>query len=163
MAVRIRTIQKVLYNNWNADPIYKSVWMTKFTGNLIKKGYKELAENLLYRSFKNLKYLDKIVPYLPLMELVQQIKPIVQAPPKRVGSQWYNIPTPLVLSRQYKLGFKYILVSLIRRRHQQNAIYWIVDGIQSALKNYNIDVEKKRAYMAHLIFENRTRAHFRWK
>jgi ribosomal protein S7 len=61
--------------------------MTKFTGNLIKKGYKELAENLLYRSFKNLKYLDKIVPYLPLMELVQQIKPIVQAPPKRVGSQ----------------------------------------------------------------------------
>ena len=91
------------------DPKYKSVLVTKFINNLMKKGKKSTAQSILYESFDIIEEKTKQDPLTVFQNAVENVKPTVEVKSRRVGGSTYQVPTEVRPSRRQALSIRWII------------------------------------------------------
>ncbi|XP_059610211.1 small ribosomal subunit protein uS7m [Phlebotomus argentipes] len=148
----------------------------KFTNYIMKGGRKELARDLLFKCFENIKRIqlerynlataeekDKIKtnPVDIFYDAVENCRPLLQLTPIKRGGQWYQVPVPVTDNRSYFLSMKWILEAAKdkeRRVHLPEKLAWeLLDAA-----SYQGRVIKRKQDLHRQCEANRAYAHYRW-
>ena len=143
-----------------ADPMYKSVLITKLINVVMLDGKRGVAQNIVYKA------LDKVAeksgkPGLDaFIEALNNIMPSLEVKARRVGGATYQVPVEVRPERRQTLGLRW-LVTYARKRGEKTMWERLAGEILDAMNNSGSAVKKKED--THKMAEaNRAFAHYRW-
>ncbi|MCD6098918.1 30S ribosomal protein S7 [bacterium] len=142
------------------DPKYKSVLVTKFINNIMKRGKKSLAERILYSALDIVKERTKKDPLELLETAVNNVKPTLEVRSRRIGGANYQVPTEVNPRRQIALSIRWILTAA-RNRSEHSMAEKLASELIAASRKEGASFKKKED--THRMAEaNRAFAHFKW-
>jgi small subunit ribosomal protein S7 len=156
MARRRRVIKRELL----PDPKYGSVLVAKFTNNLMRTGKKSVAEAIFYSA------LDMIAERTGQDELsvfqkaLDNIKPVVEVRPRRVGGSTYQIPIDVPPNRRQALAMRW-LIQYSRERGERTMSERLAAEIVAA-SNGEGNAVRKREDTHRMAESNRAFSHYHW-
>lgn len=142
------------------DPKYKSILVTKFISNLMRKGKKSVAESILYNA---LDYIEERTGQNSLevfQKAVENVKPIVEVKSRRVGGATYQVPVEIRQNRQLALSMRW-LISFAKARPEKTMAERLSIEFEQASKNQGASI-KKREDTHKMAEANKAFAHYRW-
>jgi len=142
------------------DPIYKSKIVSKFINNLMLDGKKSTAQSILYESFKIIAERTNEDGFTVFRQAIDNVKPVLEIRPRRVGSQTYQVPIDVKADRKQRLAFSWI-IQAARARGERRMAERLAGEILEASRNEGGAIRKKMDQ--HRMAEaNRAFAHYRW-
>ena len=142
------------------DPRYKSVLVSKFVNNLMKKGKKSIAQSILYGAFDIIKEKTKQDPLSIFHKAIENVKPAVEVKSRRVGGSTYQVPTEVRPARRQALSIRW-LISYARERGEKTMAAKLAGEFMDAANGRGATVKKKED--THRMAEaNKAFAHYRW-
>jgi small subunit ribosomal protein S7 len=143
-----------------SDPKYNSTLVSRFISVILKDGKKAVAERICYGAFNILKEKTGSEPLKVFKTAIDNVKPIVEVKPRRVGGATYQVPMEVRPHRKIALAFRWI-VSYARQRKEKTMRERIAAELFDAYNNTGSSVKKKED--THRMAEaNRAFAHYRW-
>ncbi len=145
------------------DPLYNDVLVHKLINKVMVDGKKTKAEKIVYTAMKNLA--DKVGedPLTALHKAIENIKPILEVRPRRVGGSTYQVPMEVPPRRQISLALKWLVEAARNRTGKGNytMIEKLTNELIDAYNNRGAAVKKKEE--VHRMAEaNKAFAHYRW-
>lgn len=142
------------------DPLYKSRIISQLINKILRDGEKSVAENIVYRSLEILKEKTKEDPLEILDKCLDNVKPVLEVKPRRVGGATYQVPVEVSAERANTLAIRWI-VNFARRRREKTMADRLAAEILDAASNTGSSVKKKEDL--HKMAEaNKAFAHYRW-
>lgn len=142
------------------DPIYKSELVTQLINKVLLKGKKGVAERIVYGSLEILKNRAKGNPLEILEKCLENVRPVLEVRPRRVGGATYQVPVEVPPDRSITLAIRWI-VNFSRRRREKTMAERLAGEILDAASNTGSSVKKKEDL--HKMAEaNKAFAHYRW-
>lgn len=142
------------------DPIYKSRLVTQLINKVLSRGKKGVAEKIVYKSLEILRERTKENPLDILEKCLENVKPVLEVRPRRVGGATYQVPVEVSPERSTTLAIRWI-VSFARRRREKTMAERLAGEILDAASNTGSSVKKKEDL--HKMAEaNKAFAHYRW-
>ena len=142
-----------------ADPVYKSKLVTRFTNVLMLDGKKSLARKILYTVIDSMSE-DKKDSIVKFEEAVKNVMPKMEVRSRRVGGATYQVPVPLKHDRSEALAIKW-LIEAARNKKGMPMKDRLVGELVAALKNEGNAI-KKRDDVHRMADANKAFAHFKW-
>ena len=142
-----------------ADPVYKSKLVTRFTNVLMLDGKKSLARKILYTVIDSMSE-DKKDSIVKFEEAVKNVMPKMEVRSRRVGGATYQVPVPLKHDRSEALAIKW-LIEAARNKKGMPMKARLVGELVAALKNEGNAI-KKRDDVHRMADANKAFAHFKW-
>ncbi len=142
------------------DPKYKSVLVTKFINNMMKKGKKSVAQSILYEAFDIIREKMKGDPLAVFEKAIMNVKPTVEVKSRRVGGSTYQVPQEVRPSRRKALSFRWIL-NFARARGEKTMAAKLAGELNDAANGRGAAI-KKRDDTHRMAEANKAFAHFRW-
>ena len=142
-----------------ADPVYKSKLVTRFTNVLMLDGKKSLARKILYTVIDSMSE-DKKDSIVKFEEAVKNVMPKMEVRSRRVGGATYQVPVPLKHDRSEALAIKW-LIEAARNKNGMPMKDRLVGELVAALKNEGNAI-KKRDDVHRMADANKAFAHFKW-
>jgi small subunit ribosomal protein S7 len=94
-----------------ADFKYHSELVSKFINNLMKDGKKSVAERIFYDAIDLITERTGKVGIDVFNQAVNNVKPMVEVRPKRIGGQTYQVPIEVRASRKLSLAIKWLVAA----------------------------------------------------
>lgn len=142
------------------DPIYNSSLVMKFINNLMWDGKKSLAMKIFYSALEKIKEYTQEEGIKVFEKAIENVKPLLEVRPRRVGGATYQVPVEVPPRRQISLAIKWI-IKAARERPEKTMIERLAKELIDAAKNEGRAVKIKET--THKMAEaNRAFAHFRW-
>lgn len=142
------------------DPKYNSKLVSRFVSVLFKDGKMSTAERICYGAFNILKDKTGNDPLKVFKTAVENVKPLLEVKPRRVGGATYQVPMEVRPQRKIALALRWI-VSYARARKEKTMRERIAAELLDAYNNTGASVKKKED--THRMAEaNRAFAHYRW-
>jgi len=142
------------------DPKYGSVLAMKFINNLMWDGKKSLAMKIFYKALDKIKEETGEDGIKIFEKAIENVKPLLEVRPRRVGGATYQIPIEVPPRRQISLAIKWI-IKAARERPEKSMIERLAKELIDAAKNEGRAIKIKET--THKMAEaNRAFAHFRW-
>lgn len=145
------------------DPIYQNRVVSHLINRIMYSGKKTVAENQIYAAFDLIKEKTKKDPLEAFLQAVENIKPMAEVRPRRVGGAAYQIPIPVSAVRKESLAIRW-LIQAARARSNKDYHYFhekLAAEILDALQNQGGAIKKKQDI--HRMAEaNKAFSHFRW-
>lgn len=142
------------------DPKYNDVLVAKLINTVMRKGKKLLAQRIVYKAFDILKEKKKEDPVQLFKKALENIKPVLETRPRRVGGATYQVPIEIPERRRISLGLRW-LVQYANERAEFRMEERLANEILDALENKGGAIKKKED--THKMAEaNRAFAHYRW-
>ncbi|HUU79995.1 MAG TPA: 30S ribosomal protein S7 [Acidobacteriota bacterium] len=142
------------------DPKYKSVLLSKFVNNLMKKGKKSIAQSSLYSALDIIRGKTKQDPLTVFEKAVDNVKPMVEVKSRRVGGSTYQVPTEVRSSRRQALSIRWI-ISYSSQRGEKTMASKLAGELVDAANGRGAAIKKKED--THRMAEaNKAFAHYRW-
>jgi small subunit ribosomal protein S7 len=142
------------------DPKYKSVLVTKFINNMMKKGKKSVAQSILYTSLDMVKDKTKKDPLEVFQKAVENVKPQVEVKSRRVGGSTYQVPQEVRPARRQALSIRWI-ITYARERGEKTMAAKLAGELMDAASGRGAALKKKDD--THRMAEaNKAFAHYRW-
>jgi small subunit ribosomal protein S7 len=142
------------------DPKHNSTLVSRFISVILKDGKKSIAERICYGAFDIIKEKTGSEPLKVFKTAIDNVKPLVEVKPRRVGGATYQVPMEVRPHRKIALAFRWI-VSYARQRKEKTMRERIAAELLDAYNNTGSSVKKKED--AHRMAEaNRAFAHYRW-
>nr|UXE31005.1 ribosomal protein S7 [Ostreobium quekettii] len=138
----------------NPDPFYDSILIQKIINQIMKKGKKILAYQLLNQVIEEIEKITQQDPIQIIEQAIQNAAPAVEIKARRIGGAVYSIPIELSSERSISIAIKWILNTCNSKSGRP-----FVDKLTSEL----IDASKKvgsvirRRDEVHRIAESNTR------
>jgi small subunit ribosomal protein S7 len=126
----------------NPDSLYNSKLVSMIINRLMKKGKKSLAQKIFYDSMKNIKEINKQDPIETLKKAIENITPVIEVKPRRMGGATYQIPVEVKEERGKSLALKLLLKST-KSRTGKNMVTKLQNEIIDAYNNIGNSVKKK--------------------
>ncbi len=126
----------------SSDPLYDSVMVSKFTNHVMRKGKKDIARKIVYKSFENIKNKEKKDPLEVFNSAILNVSPEMEVRSKRVGGATYQVPMKVNKKRAMSLAMRWIIGSA-KNKKGKAMIERLSDEIMSASKNEGEAVKKK--------------------
>lgn len=142
------------------DCKYHSVLAHKFINCLMKDGKKSIAQSVFYDTLDIIeKKLDK--PGIDIFNLaVENVKPMLEVKPRRVGGATYQVPMEVGKGRQVSLAIRWILEAA-RSSKGKPMCERLAEELIAASKREGNAIKKKED--THRMAEaNRVFAQFKW-
>lgn len=101
--------RKIAKRELAPDPKYNSPLVSKFVNMIMEMGKKTTAQNIVYGALEILaekKNGDAVKLFEQVMDTA---KPVVEVRSRRVGGANYQVPTPVPVSRQNALAFRWMI------------------------------------------------------
>ncbi|MCD6082684.1 30S ribosomal protein S7 [Candidatus Aerophobetes bacterium] len=142
------------------DPVYNSKLVSKLINRLMRDGKKSKAERICYECFDIIRKRSKKDPLEVFLKALENVKPILEVRPRRVGGATYQVPVEVRKERQEALAYRWI-IQFARERKGKPMAEKLAEEIMMASRGEGPAVKKKED--THRMAEaNRAFAHYRW-
>ncbi len=142
------------------DPIYGSKLVTKFINAIMRDGKRGKAESIMYGALKLAQERTGTDAMELLEQAVNNVKPVVEVKPRRVGGATYQVPVEVRADRRQTLALRWI-VQNARLRGEKTMVERLAGELMDAANNQGGAVRKKED--THRMAEsNKAFAHYRW-
>lgn len=142
------------------DPVYNSVLVQKFINNLMWDGKKTIAQKIFYDALKLIKKKTGEDGYNVFLRAINNVKPVLEVRPRRIGGATYQIPVEVSPRRKESLAIKWI-IRAARERNEYRMEERLANELIDASKGIGQAIKTKET--THKMAEaNRAFAHFRW-
>ena len=143
-----------------ADPIYKSVVVTKLINQLMLDGKRGVAQKAVYDAFDQIAAKTGKDALDAFEQAMNNIMPVLEVKARRVGGSTYQVPIEIRPERRQTLGLRW-LVSYARARSERTMRERLSGEILDASNSAGNAVKKKED--THKMAEaNKAFAHYRW-
>lgn len=142
------------------DPIYHDQMVTRFINKLIIDGKRGIAEKILYGSFAIIKEKTGEDPLEVFQQALQNVMPVLEVRPRRVGGATYQVPMEVRPERRTALAMRWIVTNA-RQRPERTMKERLAAELMDAANNTGLSIKKKED--THRMAEaNKAFAHYRW-
>ncbi len=142
------------------DPKYNNKVVSKFINVMMECGKKAVAEKAFYGALDVIKEKTGNDPLKVFKTALENVKPVVEVKPRRVGGATYQVPVEIRQQRRMALAFRWI-ISYARARAEKTIRERLAGEIMEAFNNTGASVRKKED--THKMAEaNKAFAHYRW-
>jgi small subunit ribosomal protein S7 len=142
------------------DPKYNSKVVSKFMTALMQSGKKSTAENICYGAFDVIREKTGNDPLKVFKTAMENLKPLVEVKPRRVGGATYQVPVEIRPQRRMALASRW-LISYARGRGEKTMKERLAGELLDAFNNTGASIKKKED--THKMAEaNKAFAHYRW-
>lgn len=146
-----------------SDPIYSSREVAKLINYVMKDGKKSVAQKLVYSSFDIIKNSQKKDPLEVLRKAIEEVGPVHEVKPKRVGGASYLVPTETRPSKKIFLALNWIINAAVARSNKEyrTTSKKLATELIEASQGLGEAVNKKKQ-VEKLAEANKAFAHFKW-
>ena len=156
MATGLKFKKKVIM----PDSVYNDIMVAKFINQVMSDGKKTIAQKIVYGAFDAVKEQTKKDPLMVFRLAIQNVSPVLEVKPKRVGGATYQVPMEVKGNRRLSLAMKWMINSASDKKGKAMK-FKLADELIEASENKGNAVRKKEN--AHKMAEaNRAFAHFAW-
>jgi small subunit ribosomal protein S7 len=142
------------------DPKFNSKLLSKFVNILMAEGKKSTAERICYGAFDVIKKKTGNDPLKVFKTAIENVKPLVEVKPRRVGGATYQVPVEVRAHRRSALAFRWI-INYSRGRSEKTMQERLAGELLDAYNNTGSSIKKKED--THKMAEaNKAFAHYRW-
>lgn len=142
------------------DPVYGDVLVAKLINKVMWDGKKSIAQKIVYGAFEIIRQKTKKDPLEVFKQAVENVKPVLEVRPRRVGGATYQVPIEVQEPRRTSLALKWI-VEAARAKKGKPMKEKLAEEIMAAYNNTGTAIKKKED--THKMAEaNRAFAHYRW-
>jgi small subunit ribosomal protein S7 len=142
------------------DPKYNDVLVAKFISAIMRRGKKTVAEKVLYRSFDIIREKTKGDPLKIFKQAIDNVKPLIEVKPRRVGGATYQVPVEVRFERKTALAIRWIITYARERPERRMEEALSAELIDAA--NRRGAAIKKREDTHRMAEANKAFAHYRW-
>ncbi|HOQ67775.1 MAG TPA: 30S ribosomal protein S7 [Candidatus Atribacteria bacterium] len=142
------------------DPVYNSVDVARLINKVMKAGNKSVAEKIVYGAFDIVKDKTQRDPLDVLSQALNNVMPLIEVRPRRVGGATYQVPMEVRPDRSKSLGLRW-LVSYAQGRPGRSITDKLAQEIMDAANGTGGAV-KKREDTHRMAEANKAFAHYRW-
>lgn len=145
------------------DPVYGDRLVTRFINRVMQRGKKTVATKHFYHAFEMIKDKTKKEPLEIFHQAVENVKPVMEVRPRRVGGASYQVPIPVKGDRRESLAIRWLILAAQARpnREYQTFAEKLAAELVDAANNTGGAV-KKKADIHRMAEANRAFSHFRW-
>ncbi len=99
------------YKKHKIDPdrVYEDVQVAQFINKVMKEGKKTTAQRIFYGAFLIIKEKTKKEPLEVFKQAIENVAPLLEVKPKRIGGATYQVPMEVRPERKFPLATKWIL------------------------------------------------------
>ncbi|MDD3170274.1 MAG: 30S ribosomal protein S7 [Candidatus Paceibacterota bacterium] len=142
------------------DIVYNDLMVSKFINQVMHEGKKTVARKIVYGAFDIVQEKTKQDPLEVFKLAIQNVSPLLEVKPKRVGGATYQVPMEVKGGRRLSLAMKWI-ISNSRARKGKAMKEKLAEELIESSENRGASVRKKEN--VHKMAEaNRAFAHFAW-
>lgn len=142
------------------DPVYGSQLVTKFINAIMYDGKRGIAESIMYEAMELAAAKTGKQPLDLLTEAMNNVMPVLEVRPRRVGGATYQVPVEVRPARRQALAIRW-LVQYARLRGEKTMVEKLAGELVDAVNNQGGAVRKKED--THRMAEaNKAFAHYRW-
>lgn len=142
------------------DPVYKSRVVSQLINKVLTDGKKSIAENIVYKSLRILGERTKENPLEILDKCLDNVRPVLEVKPRRVGGATYQVPVEVSSERANTLAIRWV-VNFASRRKEKTMAARLSAEILDGASNTGSSIKKKEDL--HKMAEaNKAFAHYRW-
>ena len=142
------------------DPKFNSILVSKFINYLLWDGKKSTAQGIFYGALKVIEKLTKEDGLTVFERALNNVKPVLEVRPRRVGGATYQIPMEVRASRKETLAIRWV-IKAARARSEHRMEQRLAQEIIAASRNEGTAI-KKREEVHRMAEANKAFAHFRW-
>jgi len=145
------------------DPVYGDKLVTRLINRVMQRGKKAIARRHVYQAFEMIKDKTKKDPLEIFHQAVENVKPIMEVRPRRVGGASYQVPIPVKGDRRESLAVRWLILAAQARPNKEYHTFTekLTAELIDAANNTGGAV-KKREDVHRMAEANRAFAHFRW-
>jgi len=152
--------KKAPTRNIPPDPRFGSTVVSKFINYMMWDGQRSLAQRIFYEAMDTVEKKTGEQGIEVFLKALENVKPILEVRPRRVGGATYQVPVEVRPKRQQFLSMKWLL-NAARDRPERTMAERLANEIIDASRNTGTAVKVKEN--SHKMAEaNRVFAHFRW-
>lgn len=142
------------------DATYNDIMVSKFINQVMSDGKKTVAQKIVYGAFDLIKEQTKKDPLDVFRLAIQNVSPVLEVKPKRVGGATYQVPMEVKGNRKLSLAMKWMINSAKDKKGKAMK-FKLAEELIEASENKGNSIRKKEN--AHKMAEaNRAFAHFAW-
>lgn len=142
------------------DPKSKSKLVSKLINVIMEDGKKSISEKICYGAFEIIRGKTGQDPLKVFKQAVENIKPVLEVRPRRVGGATYQVPMEVNPQRRLSLALRW-LKKFAKQRKEKTMKERLAAEIIDAYNNVGASIKKKEE--THKMAEaNRAFAHYRW-
>ena len=141
------------------DAVYGSVLVQKFINKLMRRGKKSVAEGILYAAFEGIKKKLNKDPLEVFEKALQNVTPVLEVKPRRVGGATYQVPVEVPKLRAQSLAMQWIR-EIARERPGRSMAENLAAELMDAYGGAGASI-KKREDVHKAAEANKAFAHFR--
>ena len=142
------------------DLVFGNPTVSRLINKVMTRGKKSTAERIVYQALDAVKGKSGKEPVRVLEQALQNIMPVLEVRPRRVGGATYQVPVEVRPDRRTSLGMRW-LVQYSRQRAGRTMREKLAAEILDASNNAGAAV--KRREDTHKMAEaNKAFAHYRW-
>ena len=142
------------------DPKYNDVFLAKFVNNVMESGKKHRARKILYDAFDIVEQRTKQNPLDVFRKALNNVQPIIEVRPRRVGGATYQVPSEVRPERSLALGMRWLIRYARERKDKSMSLKLAAEIIAAA--NGEGNAIKKREDTHKMAEANKAFAHYRW-
>jgi small subunit ribosomal protein S7 len=152
--------RKVTKRERSSDPVYKSKLVTQFINCLMKGGKKSVSEAVFYGSLDIIQKKGGKDPWEVFKKAVDNVKPVLEVKPRRVGGATYQVPLQVRPERRVSLAIRW-LIQFARQRKGKPMREKLALEFLDAAGNTGAAIKKKEDTRK-MAEANKAFAHYRW-
>ena len=141
------------------DPKFKDRLVTKFVNCLMIQGKKSLAERVFYQAMDMIEEKMKEDPLKVFKRAVENVKPVLEVRPRRVGGATYQIPVEVRPDRRTALSLRWLIQN--SRSRDKKIVVGLAAELMDAANNTGGSV-RIRENTHRMADANKAFAHYRW-
>ncbi|HNW46148.1 MAG TPA: 30S ribosomal protein S7 [Thermotogota bacterium] len=142
------------------DPLYNDLMVTRLINSIMWDGKKAVAQKVVYGAFDVIREKTGKEPLEVFKKAMDNIQPVVEVKPRRVGGATYQVPVEVTERRKASLGIRW-LIKASRSKKGRPMKTRLSEEILAAYENTGNAV-KKREDTHKMAEANRAFAHFKW-
>lgn len=142
------------------DPKYDNVQLAMFINRLMKDGKKSTARRVMYEAMEKIQDRAGRDPVEVFEQALQNVTPMVEVKPRRVGGSTYQVPVEVNPYRRTSLAMRWLLMAA-RNRGGRDMSDRLANELLDAANGQGAAVKRKDD--THRMAEaNRSFSHYRW-
>jgi small subunit ribosomal protein S7 len=142
------------------DPKYHELLVSKFINGIMRRGKKSLAERIFYHALDIIKDRTHSDPVKIFNQAMDNVKPLIEVRPRRVGGATYQVPVEVRSQRKLALAIRWI-IGYAKQRSEKTMEEKLSAELIDAANNRGASIKKKED--THKMAEaNKAFAHYRW-
>lgn len=142
------------------DVRYDSVHVAMFVNRLMRCGKKSVAYTIMYDAMDLMRERANRDPLELFEQALNNVAPVVEVKPRRVGGATYQIPMEVSPDRRISLAMRWLLAAA-RSRHGKTMAERLAVELLDASNSQGTAI-KKREDTHRMAEANRAFAHYRW-